>query len=282
MPDEQEGVQNQEDSNVEIPLDGADDEQLPEELEDSDVSDDDEKEPGGDHPGFVRGRKEYRLRKKTEVQLQTEREARIRAEERNKFLETVPQATPQPERRLTREEIKTAVESQEMDVLDATEYLSESKRLEQEKSESVIRNEQAKIKVQFDDARKEIDGYIGLAPSLGGKHDHPRFTEVQAAFNQLVAEGYGSDIRTERLALREVFGKLDSFKKRVEANKQRRSDHHVESATGGNHIGMNTNRGKNEFGDIPKHHQDYWNKRGFTLEERKKEAETIRKRQPYK
>ena len=48
-----------------------------------------EREPGGDSPEQIRARKEYRLRKKKETELQTEREKTIALEARVQTLEEV-------------------------------------------------------------------------------------------------------------------------------------------------------------------------------------------------
>jgi hypothetical protein len=282
MPEDEQGVQAEESTPAETPEDVAPTE-LSEALE--------EGEPSGDHPGFVRGRKEYRIRKQTERELLAERESRIRAEQKAATLEAtsrqaqnVPAGEVNPassNKKVTREQIHAAVNSGELDQLTAADLLSDLK------IEEVMTRERNRVAVessatkQLDSALSQIHQYVEVAPSLG-THQHPRFAEVSKEFSKLVGEGYVSSPKTELLALRTVFGPLERFKRQTVGVPERRGSNHSELNSGGIRAANapSDNALRTAAGEaVPQRYVNHWRSRGYTVDEMKKEAEYLSKDQ---
>jgi len=286
MPDdEQQGVQAEEVVPAETP-------EVDTPTEVGEVSE--EGEPSGDHPGFVRGRKEYRIRKQTERELLAEREARIRAEERTAMIEAASRQAPSvpagevvdrgnggSNKRITREQIHAAVNSGELDQLTASDLLADIKIAEamtRERSRAAVETSNSR---QLESALGQINQYIDIAPSLG-THQHPRFGEISKEFTKLVGEGYASSPQTELLALRTVFGPIDRFKRQSGSGAERRNSSHSELNSGGIHqTGIqNDNLLRTSRGEaIPQRYIDHWRSRGYSAEEMKREAEYLSKDQ---
>jgi hypothetical protein len=283
MPDdEQQGVQAEE----VVPAETSEVDISPEVGEVSE-----EGEPSGDHPGFVRGRKEYRIRKQTERELLAEREARIRAEERAATIEAVGRRAPSVptgevineggNKRLTREQIHSSVNDGEMDQLTASDLLAEIKIEEvmtRERNRAAVETSNSR---QLESALGQINQYIDIAPSLG-THQHPRFGEVSKEFNRLVGEGYINSPKTELLALRTVFGSIERFRRQSGSGSERRNSNHSELNSGGISQGgtpndkiLRTSKGE----AVPQRYVNHWRSRGYTAEEMKREAEYLSKDQ---
>ena len=250
----------------------------------------DEGEPGGDHPGFIRGRKEYRLRKRTENTLAVEREARIRAEERAATLErdtrrpadSTADRADDGNRRLTVQELDTDVKEGRRSVVEAMDILNSQRVEDSFKQRDDANRSEASASRQLDIASREITAYKELAPSLG-TGEHPRFKDIAGEFRKLRGEGHPDDIRTEVLAIRTVLGPLDRFKKRTElagGDRRRAGANHAES--GGNrgdggrrHSDPNAMTIKHADGKtytVPQKYVEHWKRRGFDKANMEKEA----------
>jgi len=229
-------------------------------------------------PGGKRFNQVYARMGQAERDRDAEREARIRLEGQLAGLmdqgnnTTTTTTTNAPVTEQVIREKYTAGELDQFEALKALAEITTNEKLTKEKSERQLTDAYTN---QMASAIKEVNQYMAVAPDLA-TGEHPRMGEIKAAYNELIGEGYSPDQRTQRIALRQVFGTVETFKRRAGMGKIR-SDHHSEDGAGG---GIETGGGgkKDPFGDISARQKKYWDERGASVQERESEAKFIRAR----
>ena len=224
-------------------------------------------------PGGKRFNQVYARMGQAERDLAVEREARIRLEGQLAGVMENNQTTTQTQTVDIKQNLRERYTAGELDQFEALEALADLKTDEKLTKERNNRQLTDAYQSQMSSAIKEVQGYMKIAPGLASG-DHPRMADVKTAYSELVGEGYSADQRTERMALRQVFGGLETFKRRSNMGKNK-GDHFSESGAGG---GIETTNGgeKDPFSDISARHKQYWDDRGAPLKEREAEAKIIR------
>lgn len=240
------------------------------------VVDDLEKEPGGDDPQAVRARKEYRLRKRLEAELNVAQQERIAAQARAQTLEEL-RAKPSPEKQRVYSvaELQTAIDAGTISVAEAADYLAE--RRANATAERVLKEERTRVEKesQTSRAQQKIDAYVEAMPWLRDKTDSRR-RPLEAEYQRLVGEYQLADnLNTEALVLEKHFGSLEAIKAkaRLDADSRGRGDAHVESGAGGGFTPAPKPGQKPDMTKIPKHHLEYWDKMQFSQKERESMAQ---------
>ena len=251
-----------------------------------DDTQDPDREPGGDEPQAVRARKEYRLRKRLEAQLEDERRSNIAREARLKALEEFkPRESKETKKVYTAAELQVAVDAGTITVMDAANYLAEQRAKE---TADRVRKEEREIaarEYQESQVKAVLAEYTTAAPWLKDKYDSRR-KPVEEEFYRLVDPNGNyrlpDTLATELLALERVLGTPKAFKDRTaleSKGRQARSDMHVESGAGGGTSGAPKGTGqKPDLAKMPQHFKDYWEKSQTPQADREKEAALYWKR----
>ena len=229
---------------------------------------DDDGEPGGSSPQEIRARKEYRARRGAEKQLESERLERVRLEERLRALEEYRPAAPvaPAEREYTADEVQAGIDAGKVTVAQAAEYFAEikAKRLQ---AQAVL---EAKAAEPFKKALTEVNEYMALLPWTQD-YNSVQFKQVKAVYNRLITEeGEPNNIKTQRLALREVVGSLETLRQRQQVATQTRQARaagaHNETPAGGS-----IPRKSDDISHAPADMVRVWDRTGTTPAQRAKE-----------
>ena len=242
-----------------------------------------EKEPGGDSPEQIRARKEYRARKKAETELQRAREEKIALEARVQTLQEVAtRKVEQPpvaeKKRLTGAEAWAKFDSQEWTRDQVTDYIADTRYLENRTKEKAEERAVKEILDPIEDAQKEAFEYVELDPRLKNG-THPKFPEILKNYAFYRKEDpKRTQIQAERLAMRQVLGPLAEFKENLKVTSARASgDHHMETGGGGG--GDFHGKKTDKFSDIPQFTKDLWQRTNTSEKDREIEAKYYRENQ---
>lgn len=129
-------------------------------------------------------------------------------------------------------------------------------------------------------AGTEVNQYMDRIPSLRDTNS-PEFRRVADAAYR-ISDDMGlpvTDLRVQRVALREVYGSLDRMANTSQEREasRRASLPHVETSLGGTRP-MGAPQSADAWKkDIPQVHLDHWKRRGYTDDQMKEEAKYIRK-----
>lgn len=237
--------------------------------------------PGGTDGTAVYARKEHAKVKKLNSELQTEREARIALEARVQTLQEVAtRRVEQPPvvetKRFTSTEAWQKVDNGEWSREQASEYIADSRYIENRNREKQEEKAVREILGPVEDAKKQAFEYVELDPRLRDG-THPQWKDIVAnvAFYRK-EDPRRTQIQAERLALRQVLGPLNEFKERQRVSQARASgDHHMETQSGGSTSGFKGGS-DGKFKDIPDHVKDLWEKSGVSDKDREIEAKYFR------
>lgn len=249
----------------------------------------DEGEPGGAEPQAVRARKEYRRRIQLQKDLQTERERAIAAEARADALAesrdvAAPPAPPdKPAFQIySDEQVSQAIDQGVISPLQASSYLAKREAyLAQQESERIRREETAQTQRETttreieQKAATELAAYTKVYPTLH-TGEHPRWSEIQAAYTDLRSRGLPESLTTQALAVRLVLGPVETAIQREETTRMARerqaSDFHSE---GGGGSTAEPRNGGDPLAKVPQRYKEFWKKMGYTRQQMEAEAKFI-------
>ena len=255
---------------------------VPEVVEPEPTVSGEEEPPGGTDGTAVYARKQHQEAKRLAKQLASEREARIRAEERAKTLTESKVASPE-EKIYSAAEVQRAVDQGLITPADATVYLSNITAKETyRKLESERQQKEAEAR-PIVAAQQEIDQYLTAAPYLSDDND-PRTQKVVDVYNQIRYKfNLPDNLVTKAMAVRESLGPVSNLQKRRTSDALTRDGANFHAVrSGGGNLNDSAVGDAALLAKAPAHFKEHWDKFRTPTKDRIVEIKLHNKRNPKK
>ena len=225
-------------------------------------------------PLEIARRIELGKRKAAEKRAEDAERRAIAAEERAKVISEQQQQAKSQEKIYTPEEVQEFIDKQQLKPAIGAAYLA---RIEAQKVYAEYEKRQKENEPLLQ-ARQSISEYVKYIPELSDSSSE-QFQKAAREFDELVNQGFPSDDRTRRAAIRMAHGDLDTLRKKMEMQTLSRTPARLPSDSSGNGGGAVN---KNDISKAPDHLVAYWNKSGLSQKDREANFKYWQERQAAK
>lgn len=244
---------------------------------------DEDKEPGGTDPTAVYARKQRQERNRLAKQLATEREARIRLDERLKTLETQRKENITQPKVWTPAEVRNAVAVGTITQEEAAVFLADQTAKETYRKLDLERQQkEAKLRPVIK-AQQDISQYLEVAPYLTDDND-PKTQSIVNIYNQYKYDHPELDEwEVKAMAIKTSLGPVENLRKQRQSAGLTRDNAslHV-SRSGGGSVDRGGTSDEAVLANAPAHFKEHWDKFNTPTKDRITEIKLHYKRHPKK